>query len=73
MSLLWVIFIFAHSFSKIIRLMGRASSVPLAPYIKHGNVLSRAKGAGSPVNRQSAGQRRDTVQKSLSPFGRVTD
>ena len=34
-------------------------------------ILSRAKGAGSPVNRQSAGQRRDTVRKSLSPFGRV--
>ncbi len=29
------------------------------------NILSRAKGAGSPVNCQSAGQRRDTVQKSL--------
>ena len=28
-------------------------------------IMSRAKGVGSPVNRQSAGQRRDTVQKSL--------
>ena len=37
------------------------------------NILSRAKGAVSPVNRQSAGQRRDTVQKSLSPFDRLTD
>ena len=27
------------------------------------SILSRAKGAGSPVNRQPARQRRDTVQK----------
>ncbi len=30
------------------------------------DILSRAKGAGSPVNRQSAGQRRDTDRKSLT-------
>ena len=35
-------------------------------------ILSRAKGAGSPVNRQSAGQRRDTVQKSLRQCGSGT-
>ena len=36
-------------------------------------ILSRAKGAGSQVNRQSAGQRRDMDRKSLADIIKVND
>ncbi len=38
----------------------------LAVLSKERYIVSHAKGAGSQVNRQSAGQRRDTVQNPLA-------
>ncbi len=50
------------------------SLVTCTVYLFHQeNILSRAKGAGSPLNRQSTGQRRDTDRKSLADMIKVND